>query len=116
MSCERLETAVSGDVDDVRELVLSGGMSNTDLAAVLADVGTTLAAQVWNDDHTAEPLTVTVVDAARRIVALNLGGPSGWLATANVDEYLVDVTVTATSGTWTFPSAAPLRLLVRASG
>ncbi len=111
-TCERLETAVAGDVDDVRELVLTGGPGAAVLASVLASPGVTLSAKVWNDDVAAVPLTLTLVDAAKRIVGLNLGNSSGWLPTAVPGEYLVDLKVNQ----WTFPSNGPLLLRVRASG
>lgn len=113
MSCERLDTAVSGDTDDVRLLVLTGGMPNDALAAALGAPGAVLSARVWAegaDPGSAESLALTVHDAARRIVALNLGGASGWLSSATAGDYLVDMKVNGV----TYPSGGPIALLVRA--
>lgn len=113
MGCTHLERAVAGDISDVRELVLSGGAR--DLATKL--VGATITGKVWQGAGPASSLSGTLIDAARRLVSLSLGGVGGWLATAPVGKYNVEIEVAFLDGSsWTFPSGAPMQLEVRASG
>lgn len=117
MSCT-LATAVAGDVDDVRRIALSGGELNaTDL------VGATVQAHVWPSDGSGSPVDLagSVVDAARKIIAINLGGAAGWLATLSVpaegQEFNIEYEITfADLRVWTWPSNEPDVLFVRAQG
>lgn len=115
MSCVFLDTAVAGDVNDVREFVLSGGLPNAELAAALAEVGVTIQGKI---NGTAATLAGAVVDAATRRVSISLGDETGWLASATPDDgYDLEIVVALVNGTvLTFPSGAPMKLPVRARG
>lgn len=108
----RLADAVQGDVNDVRHIVLDGGdLDDTDL------VGATVEGLVKRaSDPSPTTLSGSVVDAARHIIEINLGGPGGWLATAPLDDdWLMRYRVTFGDGrVWTWPSGPADRLRVNA--
>lgn len=104
-----LESAVSGDVNDLRVIGLGQPLSPTDL------VGATVEGHVWLEGSTTVHVLVgAVYDAARRLISVNLGAAGGWLPSAAAGEYLIEYQVTMLDGrVWTWPSAAPDRITVR---
>lgn len=115
MSCT-LATAVQGDVDDVRHVALSGGeLDNDDL------VGATVEGHVWPVAGGASTnLPGSVVNAARKIIAVSLGGAGGWLPSLSITEdteFFIEYEITFLSGAiLTWPSPEPDRILVRVQG
>lgn len=113
MSCSFLEAAMAGDVNDVREIVLAGG--GPDVTDRLAAVGTTVVGKVrpYGSTGSWEDLTGTVANAARRVIAISLGGVGGWLSTATAGEYELRYRVAfADGGVLTWPTGEPDRLTV----
>ncbi len=111
MSCSILEQAHAGDVNDVREIVLQGG--GPDVTSRLAEPGTTVAAMVrpWGSTGAWTTLTATVLNAARRVIAVSLGGTGGWLSTATAGTYEMKYVVTFADGTvLTWPTGDPDRI------
>lgn len=110
MSCT-LATAVAGDVDDVRQIVLGPPAA---LTALDLD-GATVVGHVWPEaGGAATDLAGSVVSVARKIIAINLGNASGWLASAAPGDYFIEYEITMTNGrVWTWPSAQPDRISVR---
>lgn len=93
----QIQSAVQGDVGDLRSIQLDG---ITDLTAV-----TSIEAHVWKGDDAAT-LTTTVTDAANRIVSVNLGGIGGWLATADVGSWFFEIQATLGTTVLTWPNRA----------
>lgn len=118
-SCTTLASAIAGDVDDVREIALTGGdLDDDDL------VGATVVGHVWPAGGGATSnLAGAVVSAKRKVISINLGGPAGWLPTLTVPypdgaDFELRYHVTFADGRqWTWPSGAqPDRLHVDPAG
>lgn len=113
MSCTWLDSAWAGDVNDVREVVLTGGPA--DLANLL--VGGSVVGKVWPEGDlpsTAVDLNAVIADPARKIIRVSFGGVGGWLDTATRGTYELHYKVTLNDGsTLTFPSGEPDRINVR---
>lgn len=98
---------VQGDVNDSIIVVLDGV---ADLASA-----TSVEAHVWRDDTAPTTLAASVVDPAARTVKIQLGGVSGWLATAEPEIWFIEEQVTFSDGTvLTWPAGQPDVLVVRA--
>ena len=104
----KLKTAVSGDVGDYRLVTLNG---IDDLDAITA-----LEAHVWNTDVAPVTLTATVDDSTARRIRVELGGSSGWLATAARGRYHIEYELTFGSTVLTWPGGDPDQIDVRAEG
>jgi hypothetical protein len=112
-----LRTAVAGDVDDYRDVIID---DVEDLDAV-----DEVEAHVWRIGvHAVDPVTLaaSVHDSLTRTVRVLLGDATGWLATLDpadlFDEpFLVEYQLTMADGSvWTWPNGTPDQLPVRGSG
>lgn len=102
-------TAVSGDVQDYRDVRWNG---TEDLAGV-----DEVEAHVWLPKRDRVVLEAEVLDAGERTIRIFLGDDGGWLPTAAAADWRVEVQCTWTDGTvLTSPAGIPNRLVVRASG
>lgn len=101
----QIQTAVTGDVNDSRLCRLDGV---DDLLSASA-----IEAHVWNDENAVVTLTTTVTDATARTVTVELGGPTGWLATAPVGIYNFEIQVTFGASVLTWPNKQPATMRVR---
>lgn len=96
------ENVYTGDVNETIQVKLTGV---DDLTGVTA-----IEAHVWDpliEPNVVTTLAATVVDAAERIVEIELGGPGGWLPTLTQDpgqivyyNVQVEATFGATVSTW----------------
>lgn len=100
---------VQGDVKDTVIVTCDGVV---DLTAVTA-----AECHVWKGTATATTLTAAVTNATLRQVTVQLGGASGWLATAKPGEYFFETQLTYADGSiLTWPSGAPDSIQVRRQG
>lgn len=100
---------VQGDVNDV-VIVTCSGVAN--LNAVTA-----AEAHVWQRGKTASTLAASVTNAATLQVTVQLGGATGWLATAKAGEWFLETQLTYADGSvLTWPEGAPDVIEVRRQG
>lgn len=100
-----IQTAVTGDVGDTRLLRLDGV---TDLVSATA-----IEAHVWNDATDSVTLATAITDATERTVTVALGAAGGWLPTAPVGIYNLEVQVTFGTTVLTWPAREPATIQVR---
>lgn len=110
---ETLDTAVQGDVNDMRIIRLSGVQDLSAVTVVTANVFTKRQGSVTE----IATLTGSLVDPVARTISINLGGVGGWLPTANPGRYRIEYPVTFADGTTlTWPNEEADWITVRAQG